>query len=130
MSYDWREITKQHGPLVWNAVYRILPSHSESLDCYQDVMLEAFEQSAINEIKNWPALRSESTRNPGSVIAAYGKPERETEETVHYIRLGWLFWVLEGEVVGFEVQEPTPDQIEIIVNEDGSYTTTVKSEDE
>ena len=85
MSYDWREITKQHGPLVWNAVYRILPSHSESLDCYQDVMLEAFEQSAINEIKNWPALRSESTRNPGSVIAAYGKPERETEETVHYI---------------------------------------------
>ena len=52
MSYDWREITKQHGPLVWNAVYRILPSHSESLDCYQDVMLEAFEQSAINEIKN------------------------------------------------------------------------------
>ena len=56
------------------------------------------------------------------VIAAYGKPERETEETVHYIRLGWLFWVLEGKVVGFEVQEPTHDQIEIIVNEDGSYT--------
>ena len=54
MSLDWREITTQHGPLVWNAVYRILRSHSESLDCYQDVMLEAFEQSAVKEVENWP----------------------------------------------------------------------------
>ncbi len=54
MSQDWSEITKQHGPKVWIAVFRILRSHSESLDCYQDVMLEAFEQSNRNKIANWP----------------------------------------------------------------------------
>ncbi|QEG24996.1 RNA polymerase sigma factor [Mariniblastus fucicola] len=54
MSHDWSEITKSHGPLVWTAVYRILRSHSESLDCYQDVMLEAFEQSKTRHVDNWP----------------------------------------------------------------------------
>lgn len=61
------------------------------------------------------------------VIAAYGKPEGESDEYLHYIRLGWSFSVLEGEVVGFEVNEPTPDEIEIIVIDDGSYKMQVKA---
>lgn len=53
MAHDWLQITQEHGPLVWGAIFRILRSHSESLDCYQDVMLEAFERSNGEAINNW-----------------------------------------------------------------------------
>jgi RNA polymerase sigma-70 factor (ECF subfamily) len=54
MTHDWWQITEQFGPLVWKAIFRILRSHSESLDCYQDVMLEAFEHASDQSIENWP----------------------------------------------------------------------------
>lgn len=53
MDHDWRQITGQHGPLVWKVIFRILRSRSETLDCYQDVMLEAFKQSTGKSIDNW-----------------------------------------------------------------------------
>ena len=53
MSHDWREIAKEHGPMVWRSVFRILRSHAESLDCCQDVMLEAFEKTGGKKIDNW-----------------------------------------------------------------------------
>ena len=56
MTHDWQTINEVHGPLVWKVVYRILQSHSESLDCYQDVLLEAFEHSQATTIRNWPAF--------------------------------------------------------------------------
>ena len=75
--------------------------------------------------------RTEDGINIGStvleVIGTYGKPERTTEECLHYIRLGWSFSILEDEVVGIEVSEPTPDELEIIVNDDGSYKIQVKA---
>lgn len=54
MSHDWRKIAKEHGPMVWRAVFRVLRSHAESLDCWQDVMLEAFEKTEGRQIDNWP----------------------------------------------------------------------------
>ena len=54
MSDDWKQIDEKHGPLVWQVVYRILQSHAESLDCYQDAMVEAYEQSKTQTIRNWP----------------------------------------------------------------------------
>ena len=54
MAFDWKQIDKVHGPTVWRVVYRILQSHPESLDCYQNVMLEAFQQSKKKAIRNWP----------------------------------------------------------------------------
>jgi len=53
MSHDWRKIAKEHGPMVWRSVFRVLRSHAESLDCYQDVMLEAFERTGGKQIDNW-----------------------------------------------------------------------------
>ena len=53
MPHDWQQISENHGPLVWSAIYRILQSHSESLDCFQDVMLEAFQKSKTEAIENW-----------------------------------------------------------------------------
>ena len=55
MTHDWWQITEEFGPLVWNSIFRILRSHSESLDCYQDVMLEAFEHAGETSIENWAA---------------------------------------------------------------------------
>lgn len=56
MTLDWQHITQQHGPLVWQAVYRILQSHPESLDCCQDVMLEAYKRAQDKPIQNWPGF--------------------------------------------------------------------------
>ncbi|MEM7453709.1 MAG: sigma-70 family RNA polymerase sigma factor [Planctomycetota bacterium] len=56
MSNDWQKISQLHGPMVWQTVYRLLQSHADALDCFQDVMLEAFERSQSNSepIGNWP----------------------------------------------------------------------------
>lgn len=56
MTPDWNQITQQYGPIVWQAVFRLLQSHAESLDCYQDVMVEAFERCEREPIRNWPAF--------------------------------------------------------------------------
>lgn len=56
MKLDWQNITEEHGPLVWQAVFRILQSHAESLDCYQDVMVEAYELAQEKAIRNWPGF--------------------------------------------------------------------------
>lgn len=53
MPHDWRKITEEHGSMVWRSVFRILRSHAESLDCCQDVMLEAFEKAGSTQIDNW-----------------------------------------------------------------------------
>lgn len=54
--HDWDEICEKYGPLVWSTVYRVLNDHAQSLDCYQDVFLEAFEQTRNQSIKDWPSL--------------------------------------------------------------------------
>ncbi len=64
------------------------------------------------------------------VIAAYGDPELVRHGVHDYIRLGWSFSILKDKVAGIKVSEPTPDKIEIIVNEDGSYLQRLKSDTE
>lgn len=55
MSDQWKSISETHGPLVWRVVFKILQTHSESEDCFQDVMIEAYERSKSDSIRNWPA---------------------------------------------------------------------------
>ena len=54
---QWLNIETEFGPLVWQTVFRLLRTHADALDCYQDVMLEAFERSGSNAkpVENWPA---------------------------------------------------------------------------
>ena len=60
------------------------------------------------------------------LVDAYGDPEIIDGEDVMYIRRGITFYLLEDRVCGFEISESVPDEIEIIVNDDGSYTERVR----
>jgi RNA polymerase sigma factor (sigma-70 family) len=54
--HDWDQICKVHGPLVWRTVYRTLNDYTQALDCYQDVLLEAFERTKDRPVDDWPSL--------------------------------------------------------------------------
>ena len=54
--HDWKEIRERYGTLIFSAAYRILKRHDQALDCYQEVFVEAFEQSKERPVHNWPAL--------------------------------------------------------------------------
>ncbi len=54
--HDWDEICESYGPLVWSTVYRVLNHHAESLECYQDVFLEAFTKTRERPVDDWPSL--------------------------------------------------------------------------
>jgi RNA polymerase sigma-70 factor (ECF subfamily) len=53
---DCEEIRQQYGTLIFSAAYRILKRHDQALDCYQEVLLEVFEQCKERPVRNWPAL--------------------------------------------------------------------------
>ena len=54
--HDWKGIRKEHGKLVFHAIFRILNHHDQALDCYQEVFLEVFERYREQAVLNWPAL--------------------------------------------------------------------------
>lgn len=54
--HDWDEIRQRHGKMVWSTIGRILRNVEDVTDCYQDVVLEAFERSRNQTIKNMPGL--------------------------------------------------------------------------
>lgn len=55
------------------------------------------------------------------LVDAYGDPEWSDGEDVIYVRRGITFYLLEDKVCGFDITEPVPDEIEIIVNDDGIF---------
>lgn len=55
---DWDQIFGDFGPVVWKQTRRMLGNASDAADCFQTVMLEAFELSKRKEVRNWgPLLR-------------------------------------------------------------------------
>ncbi len=54
--HDWDELCRAHGPLVWSTVYRVLNSHADALDCYQEVFLDAIRRTADRPVEDWPSL--------------------------------------------------------------------------
>lgn len=53
---DWSSIVKQHGPLVWQTVYRLLNLEADAADCFQKVFLTAIEYEKSRTVHHWPAL--------------------------------------------------------------------------
>ncbi len=53
---DWNLILDDHGPAVWRHALRLLGNEADAADCYQAVLLEAFELSAKTEIRDWSAF--------------------------------------------------------------------------
>ena len=54
--HDWDELCRVHGPMVWSTVFRVLNDHAAALDCYQDVFLEAYQQTRGRRVNDWPSL--------------------------------------------------------------------------
>ena len=50
--YDWRHITEEHGPRVWQIAYRLLGNHSDAADCFQETFLAALEISRRQPVRN------------------------------------------------------------------------------
>lgn len=53
---DWPAIIREHGPLVWRTVYRMLNHEAEAADCFQRTFVSAVEIEAAEAIRNWPAV--------------------------------------------------------------------------
>lgn len=52
---DWDAIISANGPAVWRTLFRVLGSHSDSDECFQEVFLEAIKTSRGRKISNWAA---------------------------------------------------------------------------
>jgi RNA polymerase sigma-70 factor (ECF subfamily) len=54
---DWEGIARQHGPLVWRTVFRLLGrGGTDAADCFQETFLTALDYARTREIHNWPGL--------------------------------------------------------------------------
>jgi RNA polymerase sigma-70 factor (ECF subfamily) len=53
---DWSQIVRQHGPLVWTTVYRLLRHDADAADCFQRTFLAALVLSRTQPVRNWPGL--------------------------------------------------------------------------
>ncbi len=53
---DWNQILDDFGPVVWKHVMRMLGNESDAADCFQTVMLEAFQVNQRQQVRNWPGL--------------------------------------------------------------------------
>jgi RNA polymerase sigma-70 factor, ECF subfamily len=52
---DWPAIVRQHTPTVWTAVYRILGSHADAADAFQETFNAAVALERRQPIRNWDA---------------------------------------------------------------------------
>lgn len=53
---DWNQIFDEFGRVVWRQALRMLGNEADVADCYQTVMLEAFELSQRQQVRSWPGL--------------------------------------------------------------------------
>lgn len=54
--HDWDQILDVFGSVVWKQALRMLGNECDAADCFQNVMLEAFELSQVQSVQSWPAL--------------------------------------------------------------------------
>ncbi|MFT3882969.1 MAG: RNA polymerase sigma factor [Gemmatales bacterium] len=75
---DWSLLVKQHGPLVWQTVYRLLNHDADAADCFQKVFLSAIQLEKKEAIQHWPALlkRLATTRALDQLRNRYRRQQR------------------------------------------------------
>lgn len=53
---DWPGIAREHAPLVWRTVYRLLASEADAADCFQETFVSAMQVASRQAVSNWPGL--------------------------------------------------------------------------
>jgi RNA polymerase sigma-70 factor (ECF subfamily) len=53
---QWPTIVRQHSPLVWRTVYRLVRNRDDAGDCFQETFVNAWQFSQRRTVENWPAL--------------------------------------------------------------------------
>ena len=53
---DWLGIAREHAPLVWRTVYRLLSNEADASDCFQETFVSAMQVANRQEVTNWPGL--------------------------------------------------------------------------
>ena len=52
---DWSALIRDHGPLVWRTVYRLLTHDADAADCFQQTFHAAVELERCKSVRYWPA---------------------------------------------------------------------------
>jgi RNA polymerase sigma-70 factor, ECF subfamily len=52
---DWAEVVRQHGPLVWRTVTRLVSQTADADDCFQQTFLAAVQYDRRATVRHWPA---------------------------------------------------------------------------
>lgn len=55
---DWKSTIEEHGPQVWNSVFRIVGNEADASDCFQEVFVTAVQTSRKQQIRNMKAFLS------------------------------------------------------------------------
>jgi RNA polymerase sigma-70 factor, ECF subfamily len=79
---DWPTILRDHGPLVWRTVFRLLNHHADAADCFQRTFLAAVELAGRETVRSWPAVlkRLATARALEALRARYRKRVTELPE--------------------------------------------------
>lgn len=53
---DWAQLVQEHGPLVWQTVYRLVGHGADAADCFQNTFVAALQLSRREAVLHWPAM--------------------------------------------------------------------------
>src|SRR5438128_1583469 len=53
---DWPALVREHGPLVWRVVHRLLSDYADASDAFQETFASALRASRQQPVENWPGL--------------------------------------------------------------------------
>jgi RNA polymerase sigma-70 factor (ECF subfamily) len=53
---DWEAIVREHGPMVWRTVRRLVRGEADAADCFQETFVSAFQVAEREPIRNWGGL--------------------------------------------------------------------------
>jgi RNA polymerase sigma-70 factor (ECF subfamily) len=53
---NWDAIAREHGPMVWSTLWRLLADHTDVEECFQETFISALSYSRGQVVECWPAL--------------------------------------------------------------------------
>ena len=53
---DWAQLVQEHGPLVWQTVYRLVGHGPDAADCFQNTFVAALQLLRREAVLHWPAV--------------------------------------------------------------------------